>query len=203
MLRWGLSLLLAAAGAYIAFMLYLNHVERRWTLVDEPLRVTVGRTVTPVFIVPRGITYEIDVYVEAKVPYADCLLGQVSYINGICARHRSVIDVAWALQRRDGRVLRKGLSRGSCCSHTSDEHNNRVVFTTLGELKLTKQTPAYLQLTSRQNLSQLATLAPRVVLSRTSLDAESLSVTELFAYACIVLVAGTGAVMLVVFAVSR
>jgi hypothetical protein len=140
--------------------------DRNFTLLDQAMRVDANRTITNAFTVPVNAPYEISIYVEAKVPYADCLLGQGGYLEERCSPYHRVIDVAWLVHDKDGRVLREGVSEGTCCSYTADEHKNPVVFTTLGDFKLAAGTTAYLELKNRRDVSQLENLEPRIAVQR-------------------------------------
>ncbi len=184
-------------------MFHQNQWHREWTLLDEPLRVVAGRTVTDSFTVPANTTYEMNIYVQEKVPYADCLLGQGGYLEDRCARYGRVIDVAWALHGKDGSILRQGVSGGTCCSYTTDEHNNRVVYTKLDAFKLPSETAAHLELRYKRNLAQVTSLDPRIVVERTSEASESEAVAEAIAYMGITLLAGIGVVLLVIVALRR
>lgn len=140
------------------------------------MRVIANRTVTNTFIMPTNAAYAIDVYVEAKVPYADCLLGQGGYLEERCSPYERVIDVAWAVHGKDGTVLRKGLSGGTCCAYTTDDHNNEVVSTMVDAFQIPPGTTAYLELRYRRDVSKLHSLAPRIVIERYDPEASELGV---------------------------
>ena len=195
MLRWGLFFIAAAVTAFGAFMLHEHKLDHDWTLLDEPLQVVAGRMVTETFTVPAKTTYDMKIYVETKVRYADCLLGQGGYLEERCTRHRGVIDVTWTLHASDGRVLRKGVSGGTCCDYTTDEHSVPVASTMLDTFTLPNKEAAYLKLNSNRDITQLASFNPRVVVERTPEDSESEAVAEVFSYAGITLAAAIGVVL--------
>lgn len=133
------------------------------------MRIIAKRTVTNNFTIPTNAPYEINIYAQTKVPYADCLLGQTNSYPGIsplCARHTRVLDVAWVLHGKDGRVLRQGVSGGTCCTYTTDDHNNGVVYATLADFQLPAGTTAYLELKHRRDVSKLQNVSPRIVVER-------------------------------------
>jgi len=156
----------AAATGALLFTFHQITWNRDFTLLDQPMRVAANRTITNLFTVPVNAPYEINIYVQAKVPYADCLLGQSGYLQERCSPYYRVIDVVWLVHDREGRVLRQGVSEGTCCTYTVDEHKNPVVFTTLGDFRLAVGTTAYLELKNRRDVSQLENLAPRITVRR-------------------------------------
>jgi hypothetical protein len=154
------------------------------------MRVIANRTVTNTFIIPTNAPYAIDVYVQAKVPYADCLLGQGGYLEERCSPYRRVIDVAWVVHGKNGSVLRKGLSGGTCCDYTTDDHNHEVVSTMLGAFQMPAGTTASLELRHRRDVSKLHSLAPRIVIERYDPEESELGV-QAWSYL------GTGALLLI------
>lgn len=165
-LRWAIAFIGTTAIAILLFAIHRVTWVREFTLLDQPMRVIGNRTVTDTFTIPVDAPYAMNLYVQSKVPYGDCLLGQGGYLEERCSRYKRVIDVAWVLHRKDGTVLRKGLSDGTCCTYTTDEHNNGVVYTTLDAFELPAGTKAYLELKHRRDVSKVQNLSPRIVVER-------------------------------------
>jgi hypothetical protein len=203
MLRWGLGFLAVAAAGLVAFLVHRAELDRNWTLVDEPLSVSARAAITNVFSVPAKTAYEIDIYVKESVKYADCLLGQIDYDSSRCTRYPRVIDMAWTLRAKDGRILANGLSGGTCCTYTRDEHNKPVVYSVLDVFSVPTDSDVYLELKSNRNDALLTQLDPRLVVERTSGDSESEAVAELFDFVGMALFAAIGAVLLLIFAYGR
>jgi len=200
MLRWGLLLVAASIVALAALTAYQYRLAGQSTLLDEPLRVVAGRTVTRSFTIPANATYEMNIYVRDKVPYADCLLGQS---GSKCARYARAIDVVWTLRGKNGSVLRHGVSGGTCCTYTSDAQNHRVVSTKLDSFQLPSSTNAYLELRYQRDLGHVMQLDPRLVVEQTSENSEAEGVVDGFAFLAISLTAAVGVLFLVIVALRR
>lgn len=200
MLQWALVFIAASAVAFVVFMLYQNRLDREGTLLDEPIRVVAGRKVTRFFTIPANTTYEMNIYVRDKVPYADCLLGQS---GSKCARYARAIDVVWTLRGTNGSVLRHGVSGGTCCAYTSDEQNHPLVYSMLDAFKLPSETAAHLELRYNRNLGKLTSLDPRIVVERSSESAEAERVVDVFAFLAISLTAAIGVLFLVIVALRQ
>lgn len=173
---WGVTFVTAAGLGIALLAFHIMKWDREYTLLDQPMRVVASRTITNMFTVPASAPYGINIYVRSEVPYADCLLGQSGYLEERCRRYRSVIDIDWLVHDKDGGVLRKGASTGSCCTYTSDEYRTPVVFVSLGDFRLPAGTTAYLELRHGRDLSKLERLAPRVVLQRSDPEESELGV---------------------------
>jgi hypothetical protein len=174
-LRWGVAFIAAAAVGALFFAFHLITWNREFTLLDQPMSVVANRMTTNTFTIPANAPYEINISVQAKVPYADCLLGQGGYLEERCSPYQRIIDVGWLVKNADGNILGEGVSGGTCCDYTADE-----VFTTLGNFKLPANTKAYLELKFRRDVSKLKNLAPRIVVQRS--DAESELGLEIWSY---------------------
>jgi hypothetical protein len=149
-----------------------------------------NRTVTNTFNIPVSAPYDVNLYVQAKVPYADCLLGQGGYLKERCNPYRRVIDAEWFVHDKDGSVLRKGASLGTCCDYTTDERKEPVVSTTLGGFSLPAGTTVYLELKQKGDVSKLRDLAPRIVVQRSDPEESEMSLVLWSSL-------GTGALLLI------
>ncbi|HEV3153979.1 MAG TPA: hypothetical protein VGZ02_09265 [Candidatus Baltobacteraceae bacterium] len=165
-LRWGIAFIGVTAIAIASFLMHEMKWDREFTLLNQSMQVNDDRSVTGTFAIPVDAPYEMDIYVQSKVPYADCLLGQGGYLEERCSRYQRVIDVASVLHGEDGHVLAHGLSGGTCCSYTTDDNGRRVVYTTLDTFQLPAGTKAYLELKHRRDASKLQYLSPRIVVER-------------------------------------
>lgn len=126
------------------------------------MQLGVNRMVTDPFTVPVDATYAINLYVRGDVPYADCLLGQDRYPGDRCYSYPRVMNMVWLLHAKDGRVLRKEATTGTCCAYTVDR-NSPVVISTLGYFNVPPGTVVYVELVQRHDLSPLRTVTPRLV----------------------------------------
>ena len=203
MLRWGLLLVAASIVALAALTAYQYRLAGQSTLLDVPLRVVAGRTVTRSFTIPANATYEMNIYVREKVPYADCLLGRGGSVEKRCTRHPRAIDVVWALHGINGSILRHGVSGGTCCTYTSDAQNHRVVSTKLDSFQLPSSTNAYLELRYQRDLGHVMQLDPRLVVEQTSENSEAEGIVDGFAFLAISLTAAVGVLFLVIVALRR